>query len=89
MTFDKGSVSLVSTSRRYRMPESVADIPRLLPPILKLVYNWAKVIEGTSQYIRSVSSTVRLDDDEEVYFPPCFVTENNSADKRKSEDISK
>jgi hypothetical protein len=71
------------------MPESVADVPRLLPPAIKLVYNWAKIIGGTCQYIRSVSSIVALEDnDDQVCFPPCFVAENSSGNKRKSDDIS-
>jgi hypothetical protein len=48
MTCDKRSVALVGTSERYHMPEFPAEIPKLLPPLLKLVYNCAMVIERTT-----------------------------------------
>ncbi|RCH84014.1 hypothetical protein CU097_008374, partial [Rhizopus azygosporus] len=73
MTCNKGYVALVGTSQRYHMPESSAEVPKLLPPVLKLVYNYAMVIESTTSRLKAISSSVSLDKGPKVYFPPCFV----------------
>ena len=38
MTF-KGSTSLITRSKRLRLPRAINDVPGLLPNALKLVYN--------------------------------------------------
>ncbi|KAI8982405.1 hypothetical protein BDF20DRAFT_866742 [Mycotypha africana] len=73
MTCDKGSVALVGTSRRYHMPESVAEIPKRLPPVLKLVYNCAMAIQSTTNHLKAISASISLNEGSEVYFPPCFL----------------
>ncbi|CAO3686056.1 unnamed protein product [Rhizopus microsporus] len=77
MTCNKGYVALVGTSQRYHMPESSAEVPKLLPPVLKLVYNYAMVIESTTSRLKAISSSVSLDKGPKVYFPPCFVAGDN------------
>ncbi|CEI88235.1 hypothetical protein RMCBS344292_02629 [Rhizopus microsporus] len=77
MTCNKGSVALVGTSQRYHMPESSAEVPKLLPPVLKLVYNCAMVIESTTSHLKAISSSVSLGEGSKVYFPPCFVAGDN------------
>ncbi|CAO3699549.1 unnamed protein product [Rhizopus stolonifer] len=77
MTCNKGSVALVGTSQRYHMPESLTEVPKLLPPVLKLVYNCAMVIKSTTSHLKAISSSVSLDEGSEVYFPPYFVAGDN------------
>ncbi|RCI02398.1 hypothetical protein CU098_002707, partial [Rhizopus stolonifer] len=50
MSFNNGSVSLLSTSDRLHMPESVSEIPRLLPPALRLVYNLNKFLNAVAYH---------------------------------------
>ncbi|KAI9030033.1 hypothetical protein CLU79DRAFT_802601 [Phycomyces nitens] len=80
MTFE-GSTSLITRSKRLRFPETVADIPRLLPLVLKLVFNAAQIIKGTINTVKEASTSVCLDNDNDLpYFPPCYVSGN----KRKT-----
>ncbi|KAL9539230.1 hypothetical protein MBANPS3_010382 [Mucor bainieri] len=74
MSFSRGSVALVSLSRRYKMPESIEEIPALLPPVLALVYNCALIMKNTSNYLDDVSSKVNLDPpSSQTFLPPVFV----------------
>lgn len=77
MTCNKGSVALVGTSQRYDMPEYPDEIPKLLPPVLKLAYNCAMVIENTISHLKTISSYITTDKGSEEYFPPCFVAGDN------------
>ena len=80
MTFE-GSTSLITRSKRLRLPETVADIPRLLPLVLKLVFNAAQIVKGTMNTIKEASTSVCLDNDNDLpFFPPCYV----SSSKRKT-----
>jgi hypothetical protein len=38
MTFNHGSIGLLYTSPRLKMPENIGEVPRLLPPVLTLIY---------------------------------------------------
>ncbi|KAG1144472.1 hypothetical protein G6F37_012293 [Rhizopus arrhizus] len=60
MSFKKGSVALISSSERLKMPESIKQIPDLLPPVLALVYNCTQAIKSTVNYIDDVSSSFSL-----------------------------
>lgn len=84
MTHDRGSIAMIKSTERLHMPESVAEIPRLLPPVLKLVYNCAQVMRETTNFINDVASSVALDDSELIYFPPCFVAAEINHKKRKA-----
>lgn len=80
MTF-KGSTSLITRSKRLRLPETVTDIPRLLPLVLKLVFDAAQIVKGTMDTIKEASTPVCLDNDNDLpFFPPCYVSSN----KRKN-----
>ncbi|KAI9483729.1 MAG: hypothetical protein EXX96DRAFT_632359 [Benjaminiella poitrasii] len=80
MTFE-GSTSLITRSKRLRLPETVADIPRLLPLVLKLIFNAAQTVKGTMNTIKEASTSVCLDNDNDLpFFPPCYVSSN----KRKT-----
>lgn len=85
MTFKKGSIALISSSERLKMPESIKQIPALLPPVLALVYNCAQTIKRTVDYIDDVSSRFCLDRNpvDLAFFPPCFVPVTKSDKKRK------
>lgn len=37
MTFNHGSIGLLYSSPRLKMPESIGEVPFLLPPVLALV----------------------------------------------------
>ncbi|KAI8885955.1 hypothetical protein K501DRAFT_293083 [Backusella circina FSU 941] len=84
MTHDRGSISMIKSTERLHMPESVAEIARLLPPVLKLVYNCAQVMSETTNFINDVASSVALDNNELIYFPPCFVSAEINHKKRKA-----
>lgn len=78
MTCSKGSVSLLSTSLRYHMPESIEEIARLLPPVLKMIYNCSQIVKNTAVHLKKVSSTVEINSNKNVYFPPCFIATANN-----------
>ncbi|KAI8983914.1 hypothetical protein BDB01DRAFT_790637 [Pilobolus umbonatus] len=73
MSFNNGSVALLSSSNRLHMPESVAEIPRLLPPILNLIYNINRMLKCTVEELKNINSSVCIENDMDLYFPPCFV----------------
>ncbi|KAG1471251.1 hypothetical protein G6F56_002231 [Rhizopus delemar] len=52
MTFTKGSVGILFSSPRLKMPENISQIPALLPPILALVYNCTLIIKETAQLLK-------------------------------------
>lgn len=47
MAHDKGSIVIFRSTERFRMSESMTEIARLLPPVLKLVYNCTQVMRET------------------------------------------
>ncbi|KAI9481639.1 MAG: hypothetical protein EXX96DRAFT_538817 [Benjaminiella poitrasii] len=77
MTFSHGSVGLLYTSPRLKMPKNIGEVPRLLPPVLTLVYNCTQVIKNTAQFLRENVISVNLDlfSNIDYYFSPSFVTE--------------
>lgn len=84
MTHDRGSIAMIKSTERLHMPESVAEIARLLPLVLKLVYNCAQVMRETTNFINDVASSVALDNNGLIYFPPCFVAAEINHKKRKA-----
>ncbi|KAG1169600.1 hypothetical protein G6F36_012055 [Rhizopus arrhizus] len=87
MTFGHGSVGLLYTSPRLKMPESIGEVPRLLPPALSLIYNYAQVIKNTSQFLGKNTAEVNLNPFSNIdyFFPPSFVPgTSNSPKKRKA-----
>lgn len=69
MTF-KGFTSLITRSKKISLPQNVADIPRLLPLALKLVYNASQIVKGTVDTIKKASASVILDENDDLpYFP--------------------
>lgn len=88
MRLDRGSVALLVTTERLKMPESIEEIPALLPPVLNLVYNHAQTIKKTALYIDDVSSSVSFGSKSEpTFIPPCFVPSSKANKKRKSQEI--
>lgn len=86
MSFKNGSIALISVSDRLKMPESIKEVPALLPPVLALVYNGSQVIKNTVDYIEDISSTFSLNTtSDSAFFPPCFIpqTKDNKNKKRK------
>ncbi|ORE12397.1 hypothetical protein BCV71DRAFT_191128 [Rhizopus microsporus] len=85
MSFSKGSIGLVSSSQRLKMPTSINEIPRFLPPVLHLIYNCSQIIKSTKEHLEKISGIVSLGQlapCEKKYFPPTFVISNNK--KRKA-----
>lgn len=77
MKIMSGSVSLVSCSGRFKVPESIIETPSLLPPVLSLVYNCAQIMKGTGHYLETIGSKVTLGKPKSMpYFPPCYVVCN-------------
>ncbi|RCH94319.1 hypothetical protein CU098_010068, partial [Rhizopus stolonifer] len=90
MSFKKGSIALISSSERLKMPESIKQIPALLPPVLALVYNCTQAIKNTVDYIDDVSSSFslnRIPAANLTFFPPCFVPGTKNDKKRKTSEI--
>ncbi|CAO3645400.1 unnamed protein product [Mucor hiemalis] len=88
MTFTKGSVGILFTSPRLKMPESINQIPALLPPVLALIYNCALIVKETAQLLQDESSNVNLDPfkNTNYFFPDSFVPKSKeySYKKRKA-----
>ncbi|KAL0142701.1 hypothetical protein V8B55DRAFT_1563177 [Mucor lusitanicus] len=88
MSFSLGSVSLVSLSKRYKVPESVKEIPALLPPVLALVYNCALIMKSTSEHLDDSQSQPPP----QTFFPPVFVpivsSSNCSTGKKRKASLS-
>lgn len=76
MSFSKGSIGLVSSSQSLKMPTSVNEIPRFLPPVLHLIYNCSQIIKSTKEHLENISGIVSLGQ-EEKYFPPTFIHNRN------------
>ncbi|KAG1369283.1 hypothetical protein G6F61_012462 [Rhizopus arrhizus] len=85
MTFNHGSIGLLYTSPRLKMPENIDEVPRLLPPALTLMYNCAQVIKNTAQFLRKNAASVNLNpfSNADYFFPPSFVSEKNSSFKKE------
>ncbi|KAI8643104.1 hypothetical protein BD408DRAFT_465276, partial [Parasitella parasitica] len=73
MSFNNGSMSLLSISDRLHMPESICEIPRLLPPVLNLIYNLNKVLKSTANELKEMNSSVSIEPKIKFSLPPCFV----------------
>ncbi|ORE07895.1 hypothetical protein BCV72DRAFT_304268 [Rhizopus microsporus var. microsporus] len=58
--FNHGSVSLLSTSERLSMPQSIGQVPALLPPVLTLDYNCAQIMKSTVECLENVASSAAL-----------------------------
>lgn len=86
MRFDRGSVALLVTTKRLKMPESI-EVPALLPPVLNLVYGHAQTIKKTAEYIEDVSTSVSFGSNSELTLPPCFFPLAKANKKRKSREI--
>ncbi|KAI9258418.1 hypothetical protein EDC94DRAFT_171179 [Helicostylum pulchrum] len=87
MTFTKGSVGILFSSPRLKMPENISQVPALLPPILALVYNCTLVIKETAQLLKDESTHINLNPfkNSDYFFPDSFVPESkNSSKKRKT-----
>lgn len=85
---DRGSVALLVTTKRLKMPESIEEVPALLPPVLNLVYSHAQTIKKTAEYIDDVSTSVSFGSNSELtLIPPCFVPLAKANKRRKSEEI--
>lgn len=61
MAFTKGSVGILFSSPRLKMPENINQIPALLPPILALVYNCTLIVKETAQLLKDESTQINLD----------------------------
>ncbi|KAF1798340.1 hypothetical protein V8B55DRAFT_1176773 [Mucor lusitanicus] len=72
MTFKHGSMALLTFSKRFKMPESLNELPHLLPPVLRAMYICAVVTKESADMIKRITS-VALSNDESVedfyYFP--------------------
>lgn len=79
-SFNHGSVSLIYSSRRFKMPENIAEVPRLLPPVLTLIYSCAQISKNSMDHLKDLSSSVMLDPfaNNNMYFPPTFVSTDNN-----------
>lgn len=88
MSFSKGSIGLVSSSQRLKMPSSVNEIPRFLPPVLHLIYNCSQIIKSTKEHLENISGIVSLGQlapCEGKYFPPTFLPNSNKKRKETSQ----
>lgn len=84
MSFPKGSIGLISSSQRLKMPTSISEIPRFLPPVLCLIYNCSQIIKSTKKHLEKISGIISLSQlapCEEKYFPPTFVISSNKGRK--------
>jgi hypothetical protein len=90
MTFKHGSIGLIYSSNRIKMPTTIKEISRLLPRALKIAYNSARAIKDTIRYLDTACEDDQERIEEQLYFPPSFepVTKNSSSKKRKSNDSS-
>ncbi|KAL9538841.1 hypothetical protein MBANPS3_010643 [Mucor bainieri] len=84
MTF-KGCVGVLYSSPRLKMPENIAEIPRLLPPVLALVFNCSIIMKETVQFLVGTAASVNLDPfaNSEYFFPDAYIP-SMSNKKRKS-----
>lgn len=85
MTFTKGSVGILFSSPRLKMPENISQVPALLPPILTLVYNCTSIIKETAQLLKDESTHVNLNPfkNSDYFFPDSFLPESKDIKKKK------
>lgn len=84
MRLDCGSVALLATTKRLKMPESI-EVSALLPPVLNLVYGHVQTIKKTAKYIDDVSTSVSFGSNSEPKFiSSCFAPLAKANRKRKS-----
>lgn len=65
------------------MPETVSEIPRLLPPVLNLVYNLNRVMKSTVDQLKDMNSSVFIEPETKFFLPPCFVPVANATTNKK------
>lgn len=80
MKFRKGSVGLVCSSKRTKMPTVAKEDTRLLPKALKNCYSASKITKSTVEYLESIFSEEV--EDKEISFLPCFEPANDSAARK-------
>lgn len=69
------------------MPKSIEEVPVLLPPVLALTYNYARIIRKIMAYIDDTSASMTFGSSSEpVFYPPCFVP---SASINKKKEVIK
>jgi hypothetical protein len=74
-----GSVALLSSSGGLKMPEAIAEVPSLLPPVLAAVYNCAQIMKRTSVYLEDTTSSFTLKKPKtKPSLPPCFFAGENN-----------
>ncbi|CAO3615362.1 unnamed protein product [Mucor hiemalis] len=75
MTFTKGSVGILFSSPRLKMPENIGQVPALLPTILALVYNCTSLIKETAPLLKDESTHVNLSPfkNNDYFFPDSFL----------------
>ncbi|KAI9468474.1 MAG: hypothetical protein EXX96DRAFT_513026 [Benjaminiella poitrasii] len=85
LTFTKGSVGILFSSPRLKMPENISQVPALLPPILALVYNCTLIIKETVQLLKDESTHVNLNPfkNSDYFFPDSFAPESKDSSKKK------
>ncbi|KAI7889218.1 uncharacterized protein EV154DRAFT_424253, partial [Mucor mucedo] len=83
LSFDNGSISLLSISDRLHMPETVSEIPRLLPPVLNFVYNLNRVLKSTVDQLKDMNSSVFIEPETKFFLPLSFVPVTNAAINKK------
>ncbi|KAL7329115.1 hypothetical protein PS15p_207272 [Mucor circinelloides] len=85
MTFTKGSVGILFSSPRLKMPENISQIPALLPPILALVYNCTLIVKETAQLLKDESTQINLDpfENSDYFFPNSFVPSQKTFQKKR------
>ncbi|KAI7891400.1 uncharacterized protein EV154DRAFT_420504, partial [Mucor mucedo] len=81
MAFTKGSVGILFSSPRLKMPENISQVPALLPPILALVYNCTSIIKETAQLLKDESTHVNLNPfkNSDYFFPDSFLPESKDS----------
>ncbi|CAO3650340.1 unnamed protein product [Mucor hiemalis] len=80
---NKGSISLLTTSDRFHMSKTVSEIPRLLSPVVNLVYNLNRVLKSTVDQLKDMNSSVFIEPETKFFLPPCFVPAANATAKKK------
>lgn len=83
MSYTKGSIARVGVSERLHTLETPAEIPRLLPPVLKLVHNCAMVTDSTFKHLEEASSSISLKECNELY-PLCFF----ASERKRNHDVA-
>ncbi|CEG83534.1 hypothetical protein RMATCC62417_17439 [Rhizopus microsporus] len=83
-SFDHGSTSFITMSKRLKMPESLDEMPFLLPPVLKLVYSCVQTTKTSTDKIIQKTRHRLQESEVECYFPPRFHKKEAPNKKRKA-----